>query len=58
MSIHSTRALLDTIKEMLEEDFTPNGGYYVDKLENDGKTSLVLHMLYDTPEQDKEDSEE
>lgn len=50
--IGNTEELLKAIKELCEENFLPNGYYYVDKLVRDGQTSIVLHILYDSLDED------
>ncbi len=48
--LHNTHDLLEEIKELCEENFTPEGYYYVDKLVRKGQTSIVLHIMFDSPE--------
>ena len=50
--IDNIEQLLERIKELCEEEFSPNGFYYVDKLTRNGQTSLVLHILFDSPEEE------
>lgn len=47
--IENTDDLLREIKELCEKKFTPKGSYYVDKIVRNGQTSIVLHMVYDSP---------
>jgi len=44
--------LLIAIKKLCEEEFEPSGFYYVDRLVRNGQTSIVLHILFDSPEEE------
>lgn len=48
--IENTDELLKAIKKLCEEKFEPSGFYYVDKLVRNGQTSIVLHILFDSPD--------
>ena len=48
-SITNLAQLLKVLKQIVEKDFTPEGCYYVDKLVRKGQTSLVIHLLFDSP---------
>ena len=48
--INNTEELLEEIKELCENKFAPEGYYYVDKLVRNGQTSIVVHILFDSPE--------
>ena len=50
--IETIEELIDEIKEICEERFTPNGYFYVDKITRAGITSLNLHIVCDTPQLD------
>ena len=52
MSINSTNELIEAIKTLCEKEFEPEGYYYVDKLIRNGQTSIVLHILFDSPEEE------
>ena len=47
--IKDTEELLKEIKKLCRK-FAPEGYYYVDKLVRKGQTAIVLHLLYDSPE--------
>ena len=48
--INNTEELLKAIKELCEKKFAPEGYYYVDKLVRNGQTSIVLHIIFESPE--------
>ena len=48
--IENTEELLEEIKELCESKFAPEGYYYVDRLVRNGQTSIVVHILFDSPE--------
>ena len=52
-AINNLEELLEAIKEIMEVRFLPEGQYYVDKLRHGGQTSVCIHLIYRTPDEDR-----
>ena len=54
-AINNLEELLEAIKKIMEVRFLPEGRYYVDKLRHGGQTSVCVHLIYTTPEEEDDE---